>query len=144
MKVLTWNVNGIRARHVQLQELMTAESPDVVCLQEIKASPDQVPDLLGSAADHWTYWHGAGGYSGVALLVRHSFFMERPVFEHPSFDLENRIVTAHVGPMRIASVYVPNGGKDYATKLQFLADLRAWADETTRAGEALVICGDLN
>jgi exodeoxyribonuclease III len=144
VKIVTWNVNGIRARQHELADLLTAEQPDVVCLQEIKASPDKVPELLVSAGGYWCYWHGAGGYSGVALLVRHSFFMERPVFEHPSFDLENRIVSAHVGPMRIASVYVPNGGKDYPTKLQFLAGLRAWADETTRAGEALVICGDLN
>src|SRR5687767_13716492 len=70
--------------------------------------------------------------------------MERPVFDHPSFDVENRIVTARLGPLRVASVYVPNGGKDYAAKLQFLAGLRAWTEETSRSGETLVICGDLN
>jgi exodeoxyribonuclease-3 len=144
MKILTWNVNGIRARHVQLQELIAAESPDVICLQEIKASPDQVPDLLGSAADHWTYWHGQGGYSGVALLVRHSFFMERPVFHHPSFDIEHRIVVGELGGLVAASVYVPNGGKDYEAKVRFFAAFSEWALTTAASGRDVVICGDLN
>ena len=46
MKIITWNVNGIRARHAQLQDLVAAEQPDVLCLQEIKAAPSQVPELL--------------------------------------------------------------------------------------------------
>jgi exodeoxyribonuclease-3 len=144
MRILTWNVNGIRARHVQLQELIAAESPDVVCLQEIKASPEQVPDLLGSAADHWTYWHGRGGYSGVALLVRHSFFMERPVFHHPSFDMEHRIVVGEIGGLVAASVYVPNGGKDYEAKVRFFAAFSEWALATAASGRDVVVCGDLN
>ena len=72
MKLITWNVNGIRARHAQLTELMEREQPDVVCLQEIKASPGQVPEFpihSALAGDYRTYWHGSGGYSGVALLV---------------------------------------------------------------------------
>ena len=144
MKILTWNVNGIRARHVQLQELIAAEAPDVICLQEIKASPEQVPDLLGSAADHWTYWHGSGGYSGVALLVRHSFFMERPVFHHPSFDIEHRIVVGELGGLVAASVYVPNGGKDYEAKVRFFSAFSEWALATAAAGRDVLICGDLN
>lgn len=144
MKVITWNVNGIRARHAELQALIAAETPDVVCLQEIKAAPTQVPDLLASTADHYSYWHGSGGYSGVALIVRHSFVMERPAFHHPSFDMEHRIVVGDVGSALIASVYVPNGGKDYDAKLKFFAALVGWAGETIASGRDVVICGDLN
>jgi len=144
MKIVTWNVNGIRARQAQLAELVAAEQPDVMCLQEIKAASDKVPELVVAASDYYCYWHGAGGYSGVALLVRHSFFTERPTFTHPSFDHEERIVVADVGGLRIASVYVPNGGKDYPAKLAFLEALTAWAAETQQAGRALLICGDLN
>jgi exodeoxyribonuclease-3 len=144
MKLLTWNVNGIRARHAQLQELLTSECPDVVCLQEIKASPTQIPELLLATADHWCYWHGAGGYSGVALLVRHSYLTEHPAFSHPSFDMEQRIVVADLGAIRVASIYVPNGGKDYAAKLRFLESVAAWASETNTPDRPLVICGDLN
>lgn len=144
MKIVTWNVNGIRARHAELQTLIDTEVPDVLCLQEIKASPSQVPDLLVSATDHWSYWHGSGGYSGVALIVRHGFVTERPAFTHPSFDMEHRIVVADLGAFLMASVYVPNGGKDYDAKLSFFNSLSAWVSETVESGRDVVICGDLN
>ena len=144
MKIVTWNVNGVRKRHAELDELLAAECPDIVCLQEIKAAPDQIPGLLGAATDHWTFWHGAGGYSGVAVLVRHSFFTEPPAFSHPSFDVEHRVVVANLGPIQVASVYVPNGGKDYEAKLRFLEKFADWAAETNASGRTLLICGDLN
>jgi exodeoxyribonuclease III len=144
MKVLTWNVNGIRARQHELAALLEQEQPDVVCLQEIKAAVDKVPELLVAAGGYWCYWHGAGGYSGVALLVRHSFFTEPPPFSHPSFDMETRIVVAELGAVTVASVYVPNGGKDYEAKLRFFEGLTSWAGEVRHAGRSLVLCGDLN
>jgi exodeoxyribonuclease-3 len=144
VKVLTWNVNGIRARQHELGALIEKEQPDIVCLQEIKAAPDKVPELLMNAGGYWCYWHGAGGYSGVALLVRHSFFTERPAFSHPSFDMETRIVVAELGPVVAASIYVPNGGKDYESKLRFFEALTAWAGETKQQGRSLLLCGDLN
>ena len=144
MKVVTWNVNGIRARHAQFAELIAAEQPDVVCLQEIKAAPEQLPELLATPEGYWCYWHGAGGYSGVALMVRHTFFMERPAFHHPSFDHETRIVVARLGALQVASVYVPNGGKDFDAKLRFFDALASWAQEAQGAGESLLVCGDLN
>jgi len=144
MKVLTWNVNGIRARQAEVQDLLAAEQPDVVCLQEIKAAPEQVPALLASPEGYAIYWHGAGGYSGVALMVRHGFFTAPPSFSHPAFDMEQRIVVAEVNRVRIASVYVPNGGKDYDAKLRFLDALGAWVAETNAPDRSLLICGDLN
>src|SRR5687767_7997893 len=95
MKIVTWNVNGLRARQGQLQDLIVAEQPDVVCLQEIKCTPGQVPALM-VGPDYWSYWHGGGGYSGVALLVRRGFSPEMPRFEHPAFDYEHRIVETTV------------------------------------------------
>src|SRR5262245_12735038 len=144
MKLATWNVNGIRARQVELQEFMASEQPDVLCLQEIKASPEQVPELLVAPDGYWCYWHGGRGYSGVALLVRRALCDAKPDFSHPHFDLEQRIVVADVGDVRVASVYVPNGGKDFDAKITFLEALAAWAADVSRAGRRLVICGDLN
>ncbi len=144
MKILTWNVNGIRARQAELAALIAAEQPDILCLQEIKASPDKVPELLVAAGGYWCYWHGLGGYSGVALLLGQGFCADRPQFTHPAFDREQRIVAADLGDLTVASVYVPNGGKDYSAKIEFLEALVAWAGETKRAGRALVLCGDLN
>jgi exodeoxyribonuclease-3 len=152
VKIITWNVNGIRARQAQVQELLETEQPDVLCLQEIKATPAQVPELLVNPGDYWSVWHGAGGYSGVALLIRRTFAAEAPHFWHPDFDFEQRIVVADVpanpsanlGPVRFVSVYVPNGGKDYEAKMRFFGDLQRWLAETNRAGTALVLCGDIN
>ena len=69
MKIATWNVNGIRAREAQLCDWLERDRPDVLCLQEIKARPDQVPDRC-KLGDYHVFWHGAGGYSGVSLHLR--------------------------------------------------------------------------
>jgi exodeoxyribonuclease III len=144
VKIATWNVNGIRAREAQLREWLAAERPDAVCLQEIKAKPEQIPELLFESEGYWCYWHGAGGYSGVALHLSKQLCEARPVVGHPAFDLETRIVTADVGDLTLASVYVPNGGKDYGAKLRFLEALGSWAGGLSQAGRRLVLCGDLN
>src|SRR4051794_12257232 len=94
MKIATWNVNGVRARQLEVQQFVTEHRPDVLCLQEIKASPEQVPHLLVSPESYWCYWHGGRGYSGVALLVRRDICPDKPAFSHPAFDLEQRIVVA--------------------------------------------------
>jgi exodeoxyribonuclease-3 len=145
MKLATWNVNGIRARQSQVQEWLEREQPDVVCLQEIKASLDQLPVWLCDMEGYWCYWHGGKGYSGVGLHVSKRLSPERPAIEHPSFDYENRIVLTRLPSMTVASVYVPNGGKDFDAKMQFLAALEEFvagvkASETT----PIVIAGDLN
>ena len=148
MKIATWNVNGIRARQSQLQEFIDREQPDVLCLQEIKASIDQLPVWLCDLEGYWCYWHGGKGYSGVGLHVRKASFPDRPAFQHPEFDYEHRIVTARLPlpehALTVASIYVPNGGKDFPAKMRFLEALDAYAAERHTAGELLVLCGDLN
>jgi exodeoxyribonuclease-3 len=143
MKISTWNVNGIRARQAQLDEWATRVQPDVLCLQEIKASPDQL-GLLADLPGYSCYWHGDKGYSGVALLVSERVAPTRPEFSHPPFDFERRIVTAQIGKLTVASVYVPNGGKDFTAKLEFLEALAAFAASFAATGAPLVLCGDLN
>src|ERR1700759_5179575 len=144
MKVATWNVNGIRAREAQFAEWLAHEQPDVVCLQEIKASPAQVPEQLCSIGGYWCYWHGAGGYSGVALHVRRDRFPEEPVFSHPEFNNESRIAQTQLGNTIFASVYVPNGGKDYDAKMAFLREIDGFVKKTHDAGLDLVLSGDIN
>ena len=144
MKIATWNVNGIRARQAQVQEFIDREQPDVLCLQEIKAALDQLPVWLCDVEGYWCYWHGGKGYSGVALLVRKAACPDRPVFHHPDFDFEHRIVTAALPTATVASIYVPNGGKDFPAKMRFLEAMDAFAAEYHAAGRPLVLCGDLN
>jgi exodeoxyribonuclease-3 len=147
VKIATWNVNGIRARAAQVVELLSRESPDLVCLQEIKAPAAKVPDALGplaALAGYHCLWHGETAYSGVALHVRAALSSERPRFAHPAFDHETRIAVAETAGVTVASIYVPNGGKDLAAKLRFLEALDAWAAEVQAAGRTLLLCGDLN
>jgi exodeoxyribonuclease-3 len=144
MKIGTWNVNGIRARHAQVQEWVERERPDIVCLQEIKAAPDQIPAMLCDLEGYWCYWHGAKGYSGVGLHINKQLCPERPAFEHPAFDYESRIVTVAIGGVTFASMYVPNGGKDFAAKMQFLDALERYVADATASGSRLVLCGDVN
>jgi exodeoxyribonuclease-3 len=144
VKIATWNVNGIRARAAELARWIETDRPDIVCLQELKAANDQVPTILCELDGYWCYWHGARAYSGVGLHVRKEVSAEKPDFYHPEFDHENRIVAARLPGLTVASVYVPNGGKDFDAKMRFLEALERYAGESKAAGAALVVCGDLN
>jgi len=143
MKIATWNVNGIRARASQLHEWMVREQPDVVCLQELKAELNQLPEVVQRQEYH-AFWHCCKGYSGVSLQLRKDGFPGEPVYSHPPFDLESRVVTAELDNLVIASMYVPNGGKDYPAKIGFVRRVIEWAGALRREGRELLICGDLN
>ena len=144
MKIATWNVNGIRARAGEVCEFLERENPDVLCLQELKANINQVP-LECRVSGYHIYWHGSTmkAYSGVSLHIKDTLG-DKPAFTHPDFDMESRIVTAQVGSTVFASVYVPNGGKDYPAKLTFMRQLSTWAKRLHAEGKELVLCGDIN
>jgi exodeoxyribonuclease-3 len=145
VKVTTWNVNGIRARDAQVADWLRLEKPDVMCLQEIKASRSQVPALLLNHEGYWSKWHGGeGGYSGVALLISKALSPTRPRFWSPAFDLETRITVASLDTLDVASIYVPNGGKDFEVKVKFIEALVAFVAERHAAGRQLMLCGDFN
>src|SRR5258707_7728582 len=143
MKIATWNVEGGQWRQAQLREWMERDRPDVVCLQEPKAEAAQVPEQV-KLQDYHAYWHGYRACSGVSLHIRKGLFDAEPAFSHPEFDMESRIVQAEVGRLVLASVYVPNGGKDYEAKLGFMIKLAAWAKKLHRDGPDPVVCGDMN
>lgn len=144
MKIATWNVNGIRAREQQVLEWIGRDRPDIICLQELKAPREKVPDTLSGIEGYWSFWHGERAYSGVSLMIRQDLFPDKPDFAFPDFDFEARIVTAQMDNLVIGSVYVPNGGKDYAAKLHFLKSMHDYAKECSNQGLDLVLCGDMN
>jgi exodeoxyribonuclease III len=141
-------VNGIRARQSQVQSWIERERPDVVCLQELKATSEQVPAALCEMEGYWCYWHGAKAYSGVGLHVSKALAPQRPAFSHPDFDFETRIVAVDVatdrGAVTVASIYVPNGGKDFPAKMQFLEAMDAYAASFQAGGRQLAMMGDMN
>ena len=144
VRIATWNVNGIRKRQPEFLAWISYEQPDVVCLQETKASPTQLEEALCALPGYTCFWHGAGGYSGVSLDVRTDTIGE-PVFSHPSFDRETRVVLATFGSsLIVASIYVPNGGKDFEDKMRFLKEMEEWASDTVASGNELIMCGDMN
>jgi exodeoxyribonuclease III len=144
LKVATWNVNGIRAREAQLVEWIARDRPDVLCLQEIKAAVEQIPASLREIEGYWSYWHGQRAYSGVSLHIRRELFQAAPSYSHPSFDHETRVVTAQVDRLLIASIYVPNGGKDFEAKIRFLQAMKGFVHEAHAGGLDLILCGDMN
>jgi exodeoxyribonuclease-3 len=146
VKIATWNVNGIRARQDEVAAFVTREQPDVLCLQEIKAMRDHIPGTVGELAltNYWCYWHGTKGYSGVALIVRKDIESDRPLYLHPDFDVETRIAAVRVAGTVVASIYVPNGGKDFAAKVRFLGAMAEYVAALRATGDRVVLCGDLN
>ncbi len=145
MRVITWNVNGVRAREREVLELVQKHKPDVLCMQEIKSSPEQLPPGLGGLIglpELTSFWHGKGGYSGVSVHLRKASFAEPVKFSHPSFDHETRVVEASCGAMSFVSMYLPNGGKDFAAKMDFLRALAPWAK--AQRERPTIVCGDMN
>jgi exodeoxyribonuclease-3 len=124
--------------------LIERDRPDIICLQELKAATAQVPEALCKMAGYECYWHGERAYSGVGLHVRQGLLGHHPKFSHPAFDHETRIVAAELGDLIVASIYVPNGGKDFAAKMRFLEAMKQYAAENHAAGRSIILCGDMN
>ncbi len=150
MKVVSYNVNGIRSAISKgfLQWLEEA-SPDVVCLQETKAQPEQVPVFEFESLGYQTFWHSAQkkGYSGVAILSR-----PKPDNIHRGmgmevYDSEGRVIRADYGDLSVISVYHPSGSSGdhrLAFKLQWLEDFLDYVSELRRNRPNLIISGDYN
>jgi exodeoxyribonuclease-3 len=150
MKIITWNVNGIRAALARnASDWALKQKPDVLCLQEVKARPDQLRDEQKNFPGYEVTWNPAlrAGYSGVATFLRSAALETRLGMEAPLFDVEGRLIsTLHPG-FRLFNVYFPSGTRgnervDY--KLGFYAALLELCDSYHAAGESLVICGDFN
>lgn len=150
MKITTWNVNGLRAALGRgFDGWASAHSADVLCLQEIKARPDQLSEEQRNFAGYQPIWNPAQrpGYSGVLTLVRGGGAEERLGTGIERFDVEGRVIcTRHPGFL-LYNVYFPSGQRDQdrvAFKLDFYAALLKLCDSLHETGEALIICGDFN
>jgi exodeoxyribonuclease III len=150
MKITTWNVNGIRAALGKgLKEWMSTESPDLLCLQEIKATPGQLTAEQKDFPGYGVAWNPAErlGYSGVA-----TFFKTQPLealtgWGEARFDVEGRVIRTRHPNFLLYNIYFPNGQRgqeriDY--KLDFYAALLKICDELHAAGENIIITGDFN
>jgi exodeoxyribonuclease III len=143
LTISTWNVNGIRARALAFERWLRVHHPDILCLQEIKAHPDQVPETLRELDGYTSLWHGAkGGYSGVSIHVRNH--LGKPEFSVPFFDQETRVAQVRLRGLTVINVYVPLGQKSYRQKLDFFDELLNYIDALRYEGERVILCGDMN
>jgi exodeoxyribonuclease-3 len=150
MKIISYNVNGIRAALKKgLMDWLATVSPDVVCLQEIKANQDQLDlSIFKEAGYGYNYWYSAQkkGYSGVAILSKSK--PDEVVFGTgiDYMDFEGRNIRADYGDISIMSLYLPSGTNlarlDH--KLQYMADFHEYADELRTTKPNLIILGDYN
>lgn len=151
LKITTWNVNGLRAALGKGAWYWVQQAnPDVLCLQEIKSRPDQVPvEYLAQFDDHHVYWNPAvrPGYSGVAAFSTLPPLAIDYGIGREEFDLEGRVIRLRFPGFILLNVYFPSGqrGMDrVAFKLEFYSHLLDMCDALHAAGEKLIICGDFN
>jgi exodeoxyribonuclease III len=148
-QILSWNVNGIRAAAKKgFASWLQDVSPDVLCVQETKAQPDQVPPEVAQPEGYHVYWSSAEkkGYSGVAI-----FSKEEPVSVDrmgiDRFDDEGRLLQLEYPEYTLITAYFPNSqnaGKRLDYKVDFCSSLKDICDRHTAAGKNLVLCGDYN
>jgi len=151
VRLVTWNVNSLKMRLPRVLELLEEHAPDVLCLQETKCAASAFPHDELAAAGYRAVDHSGGRWAGVALLARADLALEDPRSGLPGEPVqdESRWIEATIGshpPVRLVSVYVPNGrevdSEWYAAKLAFLAAAAARVEAL--AGTPLVVAGDMN
>jgi exodeoxyribonuclease-3 len=152
MKLLSWNVNGIRAVHKKnaILPLLNKEKPDIFCIQEIKAEQSQIPDELKNIEGYFLFVESAKnkkGYSGVALYTREKPENIRNDFESKKFGDEGRIQIAKYKNFYLYNIYFPNGKQSAERlkyKLNFYEEFLKDVNKIKKQGGKIIICGDVN
>ena len=149
MRVISWNVNGLRAAHKKgFLDWFNDENPDIMCLQETKAHEEQLPDEIRSIAGYSSYFSTPEkkGYSGVGLYAKKA--PESVQFGFGDrFDSEGRTIIAEFSDFVLFNIYFPNG-KRSAERLKYKMDFYdaflSYAEKTKQSGKHVVVCGDVN
>lgn len=150
IRLLSWNVNGIRAIAKKgLLEWLADERPDMLCIQETKASEEQISDALKRIDGYNTYYISAKkrGYSGVALFTRQKPLSITNGLGIDRFDSEGRILIADYGDFILYNIYFPNGkasAERLKYKMDFYDSFLNYVTESVRQEKKLIICGDVN
>lgn len=150
MKIISYNVNGLRAALTKgFTDWLAEEQPDVLCLQETKLQPDQFPAEAFKGLGYHIYLYSAEkkGYSGVAIFskvkpdhVEYGIGLEK-------YDREGRFLRADFGDLSVVSVYHPSGtsgDERQAFKMEWLAYFQAYVDKLRQSRPNLILCGDYN
>lgn len=148
MKIATWNVNSIRSRVERVAAWTAREQPDVLCLQEIKTTEDTFPLAPFAELGYHAELFGQRTYNGVAILSREPLAdVVRNLPDDPP-DAPRRLIAATVAGVRVINVYVPNGqspeSEKFVYKLDWLARLRDFLQESASPSKPLLLLGDFN
>ena len=150
LKMLSWNVNGLRAAHKKgFLDWLEKESPDIMCLQETKALKEQLPTELLEVDGYRAYFSSAErkGYSGVAIYTKDAPKEIKTGLGIKRFDIEGRTIIAEYEKFTLFNIYYPNG-KASPERLKYKMDyydaFLKYADKLNRQGGKLIICGDVN
>ncbi|KAA6319719.1 Exodeoxyribonuclease [termite gut metagenome] len=150
MKIITYNVNGLRAAVTKgFPEWLEQESPDVICIQETKLQPEQCPTEIFEALGYKTYLYSAQkkGYSGVAILTKQEPDHITYGMGMNLYDNEGRFLRADYGDISVVSVYHPSGtsGEErQAFKMEWLEAFQKYVTELQKSRPKLILCGDYN
>jgi len=152
MKIVTWNINGVRARIENLVHWLKESDPDIVCLQEIKTVDEGFPRFEIEALGYNVATHGQKGFNGVAILSKLRFDEVNRGLPGDETDEQARFIegvfSTDKGVLRVVSLYLPNGNpvgtEKFPYKLSWMARLERWAAERLALEEALVLAGDYN
>ena len=150
MKLVSWNVNGIRAAIKKgFLDFIDEESPDVVCLQETKAHSGSVPVLLLDSIGYHHCWHSAKrkGYSGVATFSKKKPRHVELGMGLDKYDVEGRVIRTDFENLTVVNCYIPNGSASqirHNFKLEFLEDFTQWVEEIRREQSRVIVAGDFN
>ena len=149
MRLVTWNVNSLKARLERVEDWLVECQPDVVCLQETKLEDHKFPVLELAAAGYAARYAGQKTYNGVAILVRHGLEASDVTIGIAGFnDPQQRVIAATIAGIRVVGVYVPNGqaldSEKYPYKLAWLKALAAMLRNEIAAHPQLAVLGDFN
>jgi len=149
VKIATFNVNNVNKRMPSLLAWLKSSKPDVVCLQELKAAPDDFPEASLRKAGYVSHWVGQKTWNGVAILARRSeIVVTRRKLPGDAHDAQSRYIEAAVNGVLIACLYAPNGNPQpspkFDYKLSWLKRLNSHANKLLKSGLPVVIAGDFN
>lgn len=149
-KLLSWNVNGLRSCGRRgFLDWFKKQDPDVVCVQEIKAKPEQLPPELLHPHKFNAFWNAADrpGYSGTAIFSKKEPLDVRYGIGKKEFDSEGRVLTAEFKNFIVINSYFPNSKRDHSRlpfKLKFCADFLRHVEKERAKGKSLYLCADWN
>ena len=150
MKIISYNLNGIRSAISKgLLEWLHQEEPDVFCIQESKAQPEQIDVMQMQELGYHSYIHSAEkkGYSGVCIFSKEEPDKVVAGMGIPRYDSEGRVLRADFGDITVVCVYIPSGTTGdirQAVKMDFLEDFLVWVTNLRKERPNLIICGDYN